>query len=960
MITKARVGLCLTLVALLLITVIPVGRTLLIETPYAELSPGLAGEAVTAAASFDDNKQLPVSILVYTEYVDNNTGPNGELKNTMESIDETFGYKYTYSNLTDYTELPAMLPGHDILLIPEQERAHPDNMTEVGIAWASTLNGFVNDGGIVILMDYYGMTYSVTAPTIPIYNASELMQVGDVSALFGATINLVNSSDALARGMPSSWAAPDGALAFEMNDNTTVVDDGTDTVVLHKIMGKGHIVLLGFDMYDRNVNSDTLLANAIKLHRHVVFDASHAQPYEITNELAGFANELVTDGYAVSAMQTFDPALLAACDILVLTRGNLNYTTQDVDAIDDFVNNGGGLFITTDASGYGNELDIVIERFSVVRNKTHGLEDSDDGLLTNKQIYFGKPTNFNNHSITLKIDRVEFYWGSGFIEMPADAQSLIVTDTDGTATFGTEMIANGTAASVAFAEGDGRVAILGDTDMLLSTVDDDSDLIENYFDGDNADFLINNIRWLFGAGVKERIVLFDESHGQNLRLNASYYGLGNYLTELGYTIHWMWGFSESLINRAHILVIQDGSENYTAGEIATIEAFVARGGGLFLAGGSVEHGLQADLVGSEFGFDMNNTGHLLDSDDFVGSTSHLIYNETNLGSHPITSGVGMVATRVATGFIDIGDAVPLLTADADGTCTWSDLTPADGTVIMAAKEHGLGRLVVTADYRFVRYNEDPDSDGIPMLYEYDNDIFVANMFNWLAENRAPDVHVVNPDGGETVTGSHVIHWTIIEPNLDSTISAVSYSSDDGSTWHVLASSLAGTSYTWDTTGLDDSAEFLIRVTVEDYELAGVDTSDAVFTVDNHAPEIANLAHSLALESTNVTISADVSDVSDIQSVICSYSIDNGTTWTDVAMTVASGNTYECDIGAFPAGTTVQWFIEATDDLAQVSTSEIEEFMVISPGDLTLLLILAGAAVAVIIIVVIVLKKRGKE
>jgi hypothetical protein len=110
----------------------------------------------------------------------------------------------------------------------------------------------------------------------------------------------------------------------------------------------------------------------------------------------------------------------------------------------------------------------------------------------------------------------------------------------------------------------------------------------------------------------------------------------------------------------------------------------------------------------------------------------------------------------------------------------------------------------------------------------------------------------------------------------------------------------------------------------------------------------------------VTISADVSDVSDIQSVICSYSIDNGTTWTDVTMTVASGNTYECDIGAFPAGTTVQWFIEATDDLSQVSTSEIEEFTVMASGDLTLLLIAAGVVVVVIIILVIVMKKRGKK
>ncbi|MCK4483561.1 MAG: hypothetical protein KAU89_01965, partial [Candidatus Thorarchaeota archaeon] len=194
MIMKSKEGLCLTLVALLLITIIPVGRTLPTDAQYAEVSPGFAGEAVTAAASFDDIKQLPVNILVYTEYVDNNTGANGELKNTMESIDDTFGYKYTYGNLTDYTALTALLPGHDILLIPEQELAHSDNMTEVGIAWASTLIDFVNDGGIVILMDCYGLTYGIPAPTIRIYNASGLVQVGSVSSFSASTINLVNVS----------------------------------------------------------------------------------------------------------------------------------------------------------------------------------------------------------------------------------------------------------------------------------------------------------------------------------------------------------------------------------------------------------------------------------------------------------------------------------------------------------------------------------------------------------------------------------------------------------------------------------------------------------------------------------------------------------------------------------------------------------------------------------------------
>jgi len=901
-----------------------------------------------------------VSILVYTEYVDNNTGANGELRNTMESIDDTFGYKYTYVNLTDYSQLTAMLPSHDILLIPEQERAHPDNMTEVGIAWASTLTDFVNDGGIVILMDCYSMTYGIPAPTIRIYNASGLVQVGSVDAFFGTTINLVNVSDALARGVAGSWTAPDGSMRFETNDNTTVVDDGTDTIVLHKIMGRGHVVVLGFDMFERNMNSDALLANAIRLHRHIVFDESHSQYYDITNELAGFATDLVAEGYAVSTMQTFDPELLATCDILVLTFGSVNYTTQDVDAIDDFVNDGGGLFITTDGWLWGNSLDLVIEQFGVVRNKTATLEDTDDNNPTDADIIFGKPTNFNNHSIILNVNRVEIYFCSGFIEMPANAQSLIVTDTDGTATFGGERIANGTATSVAFAEGDGRVAIFGDTNALSSVHDSDSDGTNNYLDSNNEDFFINNIRWLFGAGVKERIVLFDESHTAAYHVNSGYLEFGHYLTELGYTVKWMTDFHENLLDEAHVLFICNGGINYTLDEVDSVVSFVERGGGLFLAGDWGTYGVETDLICSAFGLERNGTSYLDDSDDGPIHPSYIIYDNESIGDHTIMDGISRIEVDRSTAYDTIGTGTALVITDDDGTCTWhSDGSPADGLAVFAAAEQGHGRVVCMTDIDFMGMG-DPTGDGVPTLFDSDNDIFIANAFEWLAENRAPVVHVVNPDGGETVTGSHVIHWTIAEPNLDSTISTVSYSGDGGSTWHVLASGLTGTSYTWDTTGLDDSAEFLIRVVVEDYALAGVDTSDAVFIVDNHAPEIENLEHSLALEGTNVTISADVSDVSDIQSVICSYSIDNGSTWTDVTMTVVSGNTYECDIGAFPAGTTVQWVIEATDDLSQVSTSETMAFTVMAAGDLTLLLILVGAAVVVIIIVVMVLKKRGKK
>ncbi|MFX1253695.1 MAG: hypothetical protein ACFFCZ_18935, partial [Promethearchaeota archaeon] len=168
------------------------------------------------------------------------------------------------------------MPGHDILLIPEQENANKTIMEPIGTAWASTLTDFVTNGGIVILMDCYSLPYSEDGPTSHLYNASGLMQIDGINPAGSVgTANVVNSSDALSRGIASSWGMVSGTISFDISDGTTVVDDGTDPLVVHKIMGQGHVVLLGFDLFNRETNYDTLLANAIRLYRHVVFDESH-------------------------------------------------------------------------------------------------------------------------------------------------------------------------------------------------------------------------------------------------------------------------------------------------------------------------------------------------------------------------------------------------------------------------------------------------------------------------------------------------------------------------------------------------------------------------------------------------------------------------------------------------------------------------------------------------------------
>ncbi|MFW9913243.1 MAG: hypothetical protein ACFFEU_12270, partial [Candidatus Thorarchaeota archaeon] len=118
----------------------------------------------------------PLSILVYTEFADQN--PGEELENTMTAIDNTYGTNYVYSNLINYTLLDSELLGNDVLLIPEQENADIAEMKTVGQAWATTLTDFVNNGGVVVLLDFG----NVSAPGLGlhIYNESGLMQIGSV------------------------------------------------------------------------------------------------------------------------------------------------------------------------------------------------------------------------------------------------------------------------------------------------------------------------------------------------------------------------------------------------------------------------------------------------------------------------------------------------------------------------------------------------------------------------------------------------------------------------------------------------------------------------------------------------------------------------------------------------------------------------------------------------------------
>jgi hypothetical protein len=433
------------------------------------------------------------------------------------------------------------------------------------------------------------------------------------------------------------------------------------------------------------------------------------------------------------------------------------------------------------------------------------------------------------HSTKVGVDVVEFYGAPTLTEIPESAVHLITTDTDGTATMGA-IEANGVPMAAADLVGEGRIVVITDN-ALVSDDDYDGDATINYRDADNELFCRNIFRWLAGAGIPEQTVVFDQSHSPYMYIHATWSPLANFLMLNGYNVLWMTTFDPTTYQDADILVINDGSVDYNATEIAYIVDYVATGGGLLLWGDNTVYCEEIDPIGQEFGLFVNTTGSLKESDDYDTYIQYTIWEGDNIGSHPIMDGVERIEVDLGNAFISIGSGTALVSTDGDGTTTWGDDTPAINLPVYAATTHNMGRVVFLTDVE-LGFLSDPEGDGFGDLYDSDNPIFVGNVFKWLAENRAPSVEVVSPNGGEVLNGTITVSWDAVDFDSDPMTFDVYYSDNNGSDWSPLASGLTVPEYAWNTTMHDDGNSYMILVEVFGGVLSGQDVSDDPFELDN--------------------------------------------------------------------------------------------------------------------------------
>ncbi len=147
-----------------------------------------------------------------------------------------------------------------------------------------------------------------------------------------------------------------------------------------------------------------------------------------------------------------------------------------------------------------------------------------------------------------------------------------------------------------------------------------------------------------------------------------------------------------------------------------------------------------------------------------------------------------------------------------------------------------------------------------------------------------------------------------------------------------------------------------------------DTTSQNITVtrapDTTSPTISNVAQNPTKTEVdaneNVTVTATVTDIGwGVQTVLLRYSTDNST-FTNVTMTLSSGNNYTAQIPGQAADTYVSYKIFANDSAGNFDETTLSWYRVKQPTQLPWLWIAIGASLVVIIILVAVYLMRRKH
>ncbi|MFW9846962.1 MAG: DUF4350 domain-containing protein, partial [Candidatus Thorarchaeota archaeon] len=616
----------------------------------------------------------------------------------------------------------------------------------------------------------------------------------------GQTSYFERNNEVLARNI-INWLAtpdiPDQIVAFD-ESHASLYNIDSNSYVIDVVFDESHSPFFGIDSNDNGIYGD---------------DAA---------QYGDWASYLEGAGYDVEKMSTFSSLDLSINDVIVLPNPASVYSAGEQENILEAVRQGRGLLVLAEGYGWLRDGSIQIADLFGAEFYDGVLNDTDDQTYAPTVIRLNE-SNLADHPILNGVNDVVYNYGTGLKEIPDNAVPILVTDNDGTNGWEPPVPAGDPSAdnvplAITFEYGKGRVAMIGESSLFITSP------VDVLHEGNNSLFGINLIRWLAGG-----------------RMHSPYYHAARALEDAGYGVASMLEFDETFLDDTDALVLCAPSTPYIAAEKLVMQNYVeSEGNGLFLIGEYTFYGDVIRDVAADFGFFFDSGGlQLYDDDDYADfiDTGRFTLDATNVESHVITSGVDELLWRRGNGFSSLPTGADvLLKMDDDVYSKWENGTAAAGVPMMAALEYGRGRIVTIGDTNlWDGENFEDAADGNDYTRDidnYDNKRLLTNTLDWLTANRAPTVEVLTPNGGELINSTYSVTWTTDDFDGDSLSSTLYYSTDSGSTWNTLASAGGNTTYSWDTTAVPNSAEYLIRVEVSDGDLTAQDESDAVFEVSN--------------------------------------------------------------------------------------------------------------------------------
>ena len=257
----------------------------------------------------------------------------------------------------------------------------------------------------------------------------------------------------------------------------------------------------------------------------VLVDAAHHNFHASDGLYKPFAMVLEADGYRVAANAApFTEALLAGTDVLVIATaqqaaGNRQlpapsaFRDAELDALVEFVDAGGGLFVIVDQMPYPGAAAELAARFGLeLPNDVVGVGGRDGEPIIGPTVFKKAEGTIGDHAITRgrnageAIDQVMSFSGSAF-PITSNAVSLIHYGDDGVVLFPTvarefataaRAMAPGWSQGAALEHGQGRVVLFAEAAMFSSqqTATTAPIGLVSAEAEDNQQLLLNIVRWL--------------------------------------------------------------------------------------------------------------------------------------------------------------------------------------------------------------------------------------------------------------------------------------------------------------------------------------------------------------------------------------------------------------------------------------------------------------------------------